>query len=564
MEGKKYNGQRKGKYQKDYKGKNPKGRKPNDRCVNNDLNTRNASDNDVSWYLANPALVRDTANFPYAWPLGNKVDLHLNLDDVYSTGADVSKWWANHNAIPGVMSIHWAPTIGYSDGPDAPVNLAARSLYTYVRHVNSGATNYQSPDLMIYLLAMDGVYSWWSALRRLYGTMMTYSYTNRYYPRVLVTAMGFNYDDIKDNMAQLRSHINQLAVRMGSFAVPASMSYMARHQWLNENIYLDSASGKGQSYVFVQQQYPVFEYNNTTKIGQLKYTSVGTNKTYADIVKFTNTLLDPIVWDEDFNIMSGDILKAFGPDGILKTFDTTPEFILLPVYNEEVLTQIMNSTAFGDITFGNTSADEHVYIKQVVDDLTKDSYIVSKPSVYFGMAAHPYNLGVGHEDRFITFNHDNVTPEETVVATRLTNILGDPITNNSAPVKTCGSEVVTTYAYYTLGKGTQDVSILVQPFHSVMLGEYNYNKVNSGIPTFIDLFNIYSDIGRFDWHPAVNISLRFRDGADGGADTFYYMNSLFDLNNYTILNASNLEQMSSVIMQNMFAVPLMGAWQGRV
>lgn len=564
MEGKKYNGQgKRGKQNKEYqKGKGSKNCKSGDRRVNNDIDSRNGTDNDVSWYLANPALVRDTASYPYAWPLGNKVDLHHKLDGVYSTSRDSDKWWTNHNAIPGVMSIHWVPTIGYSDGPDAPINLAARSIYTYVRHVNSGATNYQSTDLMLYFLAMDSVYAWWSALRRVYGTMMTYSYTNRYYPRVLVQAMGFNYDDLKDNMAQLRAHINQLAVRMASFAVPASMSYMARHQWLNENVYLDSPSGKGQSYVFVQQRYARFSYNATTKIGQLDLEDAGSNKTFADIVRFTNALLDPIVWDEDFNVMSGDILKAFGPNGILKTFDTTPEYILLPVYNEEVLTQIMNSTAYGVPSFSKGSTDAH-YISQVVNDLTTDSYLVSKP-YYAAVNTSAIALGAGQEDRFVTFNSDNVTPEQTIVATRLTNIISEPTPDSGLLLRTCGSEVVLYYAYYTLGKGTQDVSILVQQFTSIMESTYQYNAINAGIPNFADLFNVLSAVGRFDWHPAVNISLRFRDMNDGGADTFCYYDSLFDVNNYTILSERDLEQMASVILQNMFAVPLMGAWQGRV
>lgn len=564
MEGRKNNGQnRKDKYNKqDQKRKGSKGRKFSDRCDDRDLNTRNGSDNDVHWYLANPALIRDTANYPYAWPLGNKVDLHYKLNPTaYSGNRDADKWRVNKNALPGVMTLKWEPTIGFSDGPDAPVNLAARSIYTYVRHVNSGATNYQSTDLMLYLLAMDSVYSWWSALRRLYGTMMTYSYLNRYYPRALVTAMGFNYDDIKDNMAQLRAHINQLAVRMGSFAVPASMSYMARHQWMNENMYLDSPTGKGQTYLFRQRAYWVFQYNNTTKVGELKRTYAKDNMTFREIVEFTNSLLDPIVWDEDFNIMSGDILKAFGNDGILKTFDTKPDYILLPVYNAEVLSQMMNSTGYGTFRYGNS--DENVTVWQKVDDLTSDSYLMSKPNIMVGYAT-AIGQGAGQEDRFITFNFDNVTPENTIVATRLTNIITKEPGSAVQELRTCGSEVVTGYSIYTLGKGTQENSILVTNFTSILEDTYIYNKVDDNIPNFADLFNTLAQIGRFDWHPAVNISIRYRNGADGNSDTFVMYDSLFDVNNYTILSARDLEQMASVIMQNMFAVPLMGAWQGHI
>lgn len=141
------------------------------------FNAQKSKPNDPRWYAQNPQLLRDTASFPYSWPLGNKLNLGQHAPEI------------NKGSIPGIMGIYTAPTFGWADNPNSPINVAARNVYSYVRHANSGHANYDAPDLMLYLCAMDSIYSYLSYLKRVYGVVSTYSYTNRYYPKAVIQAM---------------------------------------------------------------------------------------------------------------------------------------------------------------------------------------------------------------------------------------------------------------------------------------------------------------------------------------------------------------------------------------
>ena len=282
-----------------------------------------SKDNDPSWYALNPQLLKDAASYPYAWPLGNK----LNLGD---KGTLINK-----GSLPGILVMNWAPTIGYSTDGTSPVNVASINTYTKVRHDNSGHANYDHADYMIYLLAMDSVYAFHSWMRRVYGCMLTYSNTNRYYPRAIVQAMGVDFDALQSNLADFRQYINTYAIKASALAVPANMSFMTKHYWMSEGLYYDSQQDKPQTYLFNPLGFYKFELVNVSDLdvphGALKFANLFYNEgaenvtipgckqdqllNLYDIVAYGDSLLAPIISDEDFGIMSGDTLKSFGIGG---------------------------------------------------------------------------------------------------------------------------------------------------------------------------------------------------------------------------------------------------------
>lgn len=85
-----------------------------------------SKDNDPSWYALNPQLLKDAASFPYAWPLGNRLNLGKFARLI------------NKGSVPGIMAMNWVPTIGYSSNGTSPANVASINTYTKVRHDNSG------------------------------------------------------------------------------------------------------------------------------------------------------------------------------------------------------------------------------------------------------------------------------------------------------------------------------------------------------------------------------------------------------------------------------------------
>ena len=105
--------------------------------------------NDMSWYNANPELIRDAARIPFTYPLGHTLDL----------GNTTINSLTNVVNLPGIISMDIVHGPGVSDSNVSAMNVASRNIYSYVRFANSGHSNYDHQDLMIYLLAMDEAYA---------------------------------------------------------------------------------------------------------------------------------------------------------------------------------------------------------------------------------------------------------------------------------------------------------------------------------------------------------------------------------------------------------------------
>lgn len=422
--------------------------------------------NDPRWYAANPQVLKDVASFPYGWPLGGEFDLGSLADNF-----DV-------NAIPGVMAIYTAPAFGWADNPNAPVNVAARNIFTYVRHANSGSWNYNSPDLMLYLLAMDSMYSYIAWLKRLYGMCAYYSVTNRYYPKALIEANGVDFQDLQGNLNDFRGYINMLAVRAGQFVVPSSMAYTAKHEWMYSGLYTDAATDKPQTYMFVPDGF--FQYGLTAitdsggtifTSGELSYKklmpkfgnltgapvdyAVGSMTptkllTFQDLQAYGDALINPLLQSQDINVMCGDILKAYG-DNVHKISGITEDYTVYPAYDMEVLDQIQNATFIGEYAAGTS----------ITQDPTKGwlkfTPTQTYPYAFTGQYFRSPGFNAYWGKKIVNFQHGDVEPAATMEATRLTNIASaQDNANNTLQFNTIGSEIACYGHIYYYGYGDLD------------------------------------------------------------------------------------------------------------
>ena len=551
-------------------------------------------DNDPAWYALNPQLLKDAASFPYAWPLGNRLN-------VGKFGSRINK-----GSLPGVLVMNWVPTIGYSKDGTSPINVASINTYTKVRHDNSGHANYDHADYMMYLLAMDSVYAFHSWMRRVYGCMLTYSNTNRYYPRAIVEAMGVDFNDLQGNLADFRQYINTYAIKASALAVPAKMSYMTKHYWMSEGLYYDSQQDKPQTYLFNPLGFYRFTLvGNETPHGALEFSPMfkdtihdriiaGCNSStkwkLADFVTYGDSLLAPIISDEDFGIMSGDTLKSFGIGGCYTLPVTQETYTVLPSYSPEVLDQIQNATFIGMPIEGSMTIDQNVAIGA--------GWIISDP-----MFTHPWIQSVsGNElpgqnaflvDRFVTFEHGDIKPENTMEATRWTNISVEVTADNTREyrVPTIGSEVMCTgnLCYFVQQSDGSMEPTFTDSIYVSMDADAKYfdtsslpdisnsTKFTAFVGSILQKFNsVLSDQYRlvqqlsvFDRHPAVYLSSYL--GVDASytyvdhsnvttngrlkVDNYNTINGLlFDVNYYTILNSTDLEEMSHIALLSEFDV----------
>jgi len=425
-------------------------------------NAQKTEPNDWRWYAENEYLVRDSASFSFNYPLGNRINLGSKAGTV-----------ANSTAVPGIMGIYTSPAFGYSNSTTSPINVAAKNVYVYVRHANAGHVNYDSPDLMIYLGAMDSVYSYIAYLKRIYRIISTNSFTNRMFPVAAVMSMGVDYYDIQANLADFRYFINSFVQRVGSFVVPASMSYMARHMWMYEGLYYDTPyDDKAQVFHYTPEGFFQFDLDaydggkGTLVWKPLLKLDVSSRNldplddqsrqqqllTFDNLRTYGLELIYPIINSEDFGIMGGDILKAFGAGNVYLVQGVAENEWIAPVYSEEILDQINNATLIGRTTDLSATASEHSNIDNSVTftfplertcsrNLTQDEtglFLKSEPGgvkwstqLYDGADVADASFGdkvadqyatVSQSNKLLNYEHGDTTPERNMVATRLTNI----------------------------------------------------------------------------------------------------------------------------------------------
>lgn len=544
--------------------------------------------NDWRWYAQNEQLLKDTASFSYNYPLGSLVRRSTSGREPVDT-----------TAIPGVMAVHVSPAFGGSDSRTSPINVAMRNVYSYVRHANSGHTNYDAPDLAIYLMAMDSCYSYLAFLRRLYGVVMTFSYTNRYYPTAIVNAMDVDFEDIHQNIADFRAYINSLAVKVGSMCVPATMAYFARHIWMYEGYYLDTDQDKAQTYLYVPDGF--YQYTlDGDGAGMLKFKPmlplgfhvdsrhVGDEKllTYKDLHAYGDALLEPVLQSEDMNIMSGDILKAFGPENLYKVSMIPENYVVLPTYNEEVLNQINNATLVGQYVPESETVDSR--IGQLVQSKDK-GYLINEVMTYVttpGVDSADLNAVNWHAytaKQLINFDHGNVSPADTMVASRLTHQMPIPVpgtkklfdtanTTKSCNVMTftssdgwnsVGSEVANYgVLYYFDAKGLMMSEAITTVVPCIIHTEENDSSVDAAgkVVSQIqhDAFRI-NMLSMFNRHPRVAYQFVVSiNGENMGRAPGAFQSKTGDINYYTVVDDSDLAQMAQTALLSMLDVTQYG------
>lgn len=517
-------------------------------------NAHSTRPNDPRWYAQNAQLMQDYASFPFADPVGTSYPSTI-------------PGGMGQNSVPGLFTLNFLPSVGWADSEVSPVNVAMRRLYSFVRHANSGASNYDAPDLMLYVIAVDSAHMYLAWMKRLYGVMLDYTPYNRYYPRALIHANNVSFDDLEKHLNDFRGYINQFAVKLSQLWIPNSMSYMARHQWMCEGIYVDSDSAKAQTYMYVPTGY--YKFTLTDGVGSLIIASPsksgsGGRSTFSDIINFGDSLLNPMISNEDFGIMGGDILKAFGESGILKPEMISEGYQILPVYSQEVLSQIENSVALGGIQGLNITQTTAVGTGYLVStptavQTTSVADGISLPQAYATQIAQYYSA-----PRMLNMHHGPVAPSEVMVATRLmaipnatAQIVEGPALQVSSQLKTCGSEIVTSFNmffYFTdvsTGAVTLSQSVFNTHLYIDLYSEGNKRGIHAPISELLPM------LSQFDWHPLMDVLLL--DCSDGKTFSLTLPRQMIgDVDYYTFIDSRNLSNMNLTALLSELTIPQIG------
>lgn len=503
--------------------------------------------NDPQWYTLNEQMLRDAASFNFSNMQGLPMDITGKYE--WPSGTFVNSEDPRAFVVPGLIALKYRPTVGISTDNFSAVNIAARNIYSYVRHANSGHSNYDAPDLMKYILGMDSIYGMYSYCMRIYGLAGSYSVYNRYLPRLLIQANGVNYDDLIANLAQYRYRLNILATKAGSLCAPDSMSYVTRHVWMNANVWKDSIDEKSGLYMFVPTG--VYQYSDPTEVGDtaLKFVSfnIDTVKNYSAYLDILESCIDSMMSSEDCGIMSGDILKAFGDHGVVRLPLVSEDYRIYPNYSEEVLVQIQNSKAYGSI------AGAKIDTQNITEDATSGALLYN-PTMQQADSAG------GLMDVVYNTTRDRTDPGNVMVGTRLcampateSTITSGGIISNLYTFDTMGTEYVERYSIYTGSVDTnRELSVSRTDFWSrIRMDDENVTQLS-----LMKTIQKIALVSKFDFHPQIELYLAAPDSV---TDVTSY-NFFGDLDNYTVMHRGDIDRMNESALIAEFNVPLMGGW----
>lgn len=248
--------------------------------------------------------------------------------------------------VPGIAVYKWYPTAGVATKATDPVNMAIKSIYSFVRSANSGARNYQPSDLFIYTTALDSIYSLYFQIMRVMGLLNLYTERNVYYPKAIVEALGFDYDDFVDHQPAILFQMANWAAKLKQFALPNSMRVYQDHRDMNTIVFTDGETDRAQLYAFVQDGFWTYEVVDEVKgltlrslvdfeTSDITLQTVNTNyrATWAATRNLFNAMLNAFLVSDDVALISGDITKAYQVAG----------FVDLPIIDSSYTTPIGKS-----------------------------------------------------------------------------------------------------------------------------------------------------------------------------------------------------------------------------
>jgi len=515
-----------------------------------------AGTNDINWYVSNEQLLQDVGRFSFNIPAGADIPLAIAGNNGFANDGATDLV----ERLPGIMTIECVPMYGISDNQSSALNMASQLLYNLVRVENSGARNYDAPDLMHYVIGVDNLFIFYAMMLRLYGTLNNFTFLNRYTPEALVYAMGFDYNSLAGNMAQFRSYINNYAKKLSTYVMPHNLTIVERHFNMFGRVYKDSESPKAQYYMYVPAY--IWQYNPIGSqtgaamlpMGMLKsgvaFRSSSPGWTF-DELKLMGDQLMAAMNDEDMFTMAGDLLKAFGEDKIWKQDYIDATYSLDPVFDFTWLTQIQNANSWGRVAYtstaGNTTLDTGITIEQVIPSNGRSPWLRSS------VARGPLTDMHLAYDKLLVSPYDTPSPGDVMESSRL--LLGVRNTHSDAgwraEILSCGAEIVvgiSIYAYMYRSSVGLDL-------HKTRLE----TEVINGTDTTTTVTAAYWDFARLDcfaMHPTVyHIT---KNGTAGNLGDYSIEAPIADIDNWTVLSNSDIKGLHDVALLSMLYVRNVG------
>lgn len=295
--------------------------------------------NDPAWYNQYPELTESLGTAGFTHVTGTPIKIGSNY--MYEGAI-----WINR-CIP-----NWGGTLG-NDGetlnpsPLSGIQATANKIYAFVVHRNGRHPGYQAKDLMLMVMAIDGIYMHIREAERVYRLATSYDPQNAAASN-MITALGWKVADVRANLANFRYSLDYATELVNKFMIPNIFPIIQFHNQQFSTVYVDEPSTKAQYiadvpigvWVYNDEQATLNFYTSLTGVSGWDQDG---GKTPAGWIDTFNVMYKNIAQSEYMGTMQGDLLNAFG-SSLQMSLVLSLDVPLIPIYDEEFVYKWHNIT----------------------------------------------------------------------------------------------------------------------------------------------------------------------------------------------------------------------------
>lgn len=242
---------------------------------------------------------------------------------------------------------------------ESGIDWAAQRLYTALSSVNGKTTNYTPPTLSIMMLAMGEVISMYSFIRRAFGYAYSYSRRNWGVPFCLFKAMGIDWADFRENIADYLTQFNTIVADMNKIPILSNVTYFQKCADMYNYVYQDDESPMAQLELMVPDYTWFLEEDSAVRAGSILKTVAtpcandGAGGTFANTMQgwldILRTQVYKLMMSSTLNVVYSDVYNYVFKKGM--QIDHLPavasDYHLDSIYNIEWKNTMHNARVLG-------------------------------------------------------------------------------------------------------------------------------------------------------------------------------------------------------------------------
>jgi hypothetical protein len=333
-------------------------------------------------------------------------------------------------ALPGILATDVIVGPGSCGVATDSVNRAfSRMMSDLYARTSASELKFDQASLAMFYTSVASIADLIATAKRAIRSAGFWINRNINYPRAIVEAMGFDYDDLIRRKSEYVIRLNEEISKYNTFGVLKSFDVFGRQYSMFKNIYIDEDSDLAQIYIFKQVNYYLYEdVNSKASYVQTPWTNYAISQsdhqltTIGELINMIDTAIERWRGSQDFYYITGTIARAY-PSAETMVIDSIQlEDVIDPLTDDVMMMQLMNATYVRGTYVGEyAEGDQPGFLHRM--SITGDpvsgviSWGVETPYNTLAPEYTNYILGSG---RMLRLFSDTASTEDITEMTRLT------------------------------------------------------------------------------------------------------------------------------------------------